>query len=117
MNAQAARWGFLTNHTRVLLAIARDPATRIRDLATACHITARTAQNIVYDLEQAGYLSRERDGRRTRYSVRLDRALRHPAEAHLIVSDLLQLFTRHNHGTQATPEPRVDNQAGVFAPA
>ncbi|MFF5506512.1 MarR family transcriptional regulator [Streptomyces roseolus] len=64
MDQQAGGWDFLTNHARVLLAIARDPATRIRDIAAACHITERTAQSVVGDLERAGYLSRERDGRR-----------------------------------------------------
>jgi DNA-binding MarR family transcriptional regulator len=97
VNEQAAGWDFLTNHARVLLAIARDPATRIRDIAAACHITERTAQSIVSDLEQAGYLSRERDGRRTRYTLRLDRRLRHPAEAHLPVTALLERFTGHDH--------------------
>ncbi|GAB2767612.1 transcriptional regulator [Streptomyces bullii] len=93
MNRQAGGWGFLTNHARVLLAIARDPATRIRDVAASCHITERTAQSIVCDLERAGYVSRGRIGRRTQYALRLDGKLRHPAEAHLPVSDLIALFT------------------------
>ncbi|MGV9351576.1 helix-turn-helix transcriptional regulator [Streptomyces spiralis] len=93
MDQHAAGWSFLTNHARVLLAIAHDPAARIRDLAAACHITERTAQSIVGDLEQAGYLNREREGRRTRYTLRPDGKLRHPAEAHLPVRALLELFT------------------------
>lgn len=93
VDQQAGGWGFLTNHARVLLAIARDPAARIRDIAAACHLTERTAQSIVGDLEQAGYLSREREGRRTRYTLRLDGRLRHPAEAHLPVRALLEVFT------------------------
>ncbi|MGW2939419.1 helix-turn-helix transcriptional regulator [Streptomyces sp. NPDC001156] len=95
MDRQAGSWGFLTNHARVLLAIARDPDLRLRDIAAACHITERTAQSIVTDLEQAGYLSRERDGRRTRYSLHLDSTLRYPAEAHLPVRELLELLTDH----------------------
>src|SRR5690349_18764842 len=93
MDQQAGGWGFLTSHARVLLAIARDPAARLRDLAAACHITERTAQKIVADLEQAGYLSREREGRRARYTLRLDGRLRHPAEAHLPVGALLGVLT------------------------
>ncbi|MER7491119.1 MarR family transcriptional regulator [Streptomyces pharetrae] len=77
----------------MLLAIARDPAARLCDLAAACHITERTVQGIVVDLEQGGYLSRERHGRRTRYSLHLYRTFRHPAEAHLPVSSLLELIT------------------------
>ncbi|MEU9373676.1 MarR family transcriptional regulator [Streptomyces sp. NPDC048255] len=93
MEQQAGGWAFLTNHAHVLLAIAHDPAARIRDIAAACHITERTAQTIVGDLEQAGYLSRERDGRRTHYTLRMDERLRHPAEAHLTVRALLEAFT------------------------
>ncbi|WP_241757269.1 helix-turn-helix domain-containing protein [Streptomyces sp. WAC00263] len=74
-----ARWTFFTNHARVLLTIARDPAVRLRDIAATCRITERTAQSIVGDLEQAGYLCRERMGRRNRYTLVTDRPLRHPA--------------------------------------
>ncbi|MFF4978496.1 helix-turn-helix transcriptional regulator [Streptomyces sp. NPDC001046] len=95
MDWKAGSWGFLTNHARVLLAIARAPDLRLRDIAAACYITERTAQSIVTDLEQAGYLSRERDGRRTRYSLHLDGTLRHPAEVHLPVRELLELLTDH----------------------
>jgi DNA-binding MarR family transcriptional regulator len=63
------RWTFLTNHARVLMVIARDPVARLRDIAAACQTTERTVQIIVSDLERAGYLSRERDGRRTRYTL------------------------------------------------
>ncbi|WP_322746926.1 hypothetical protein [Streptomyces tauricus] len=39
---QAAGWGFATSHARVLLAIARDPAARLRDIAAAWwHPTTR----------------------------------------------------------------------------
>lgn len=93
MDQQTRGWDFLTNHARVLLAIARDPTARIRDIAAACHITERAAQSIVGDLERAGYLSREREGRRTRYTLHLDWRLRHPAEAHLSVRALLEVFT------------------------
>ncbi|MEU2718213.1 MarR family winged helix-turn-helix transcriptional regulator [Streptomyces sp. NPDC007205] len=49
----------------MLPAIAREPSARLRDIAATCRITERTAPRIVSDLEEAGYLSRERDGRRT----------------------------------------------------
>ncbi|WP_405512303.1 hypothetical protein [Streptomyces canus] len=57
MSEQAGQWHFLTNHARVLVAIARDPATRLRDIAAVCRITERTALSIVTDLEQAGYMA------------------------------------------------------------
>lgn len=93
MDQQARGWGFLTNHARVLLTIAQDPASRLRDIAATCHITERTALSIVTDLEQAGYLARRRDGRCTRYSLHLNGTLRHPAEAHLPIRELLELLT------------------------
>ncbi|MET7989189.1 MULTISPECIES: helix-turn-helix domain-containing protein [unclassified Streptomyces] len=92
MNERAGGWDFLTHHARVLFVIARENAPRLRDIAAACDITERTAQNIVTDLEQAGYLRRERDGRRTRYTLCLNGALRHPADAHVPIAELVDLF-------------------------
>ncbi|MEU9917780.1 helix-turn-helix domain-containing protein [Streptomyces sp. NPDC051001] len=96
MSEQARQWHFLTHHARVLFAIARDPAVRLRDIAALCHFTEHTAQSIVTDLEQAGYMRREREGRRTRYTLCVEGAPRHPAEAHVPVRDLLEVFTTHD---------------------
>jgi DNA-binding transcriptional ArsR family regulator len=62
-------WSFLTNHGRALLQIARDPNVRLRDIAAALDITERSAYAIVSDLTDAGYVLKERDGRRNRYVV------------------------------------------------
>ncbi|WP_433466988.1 MarR family transcriptional regulator [Spirillospora sp. CA-128828] len=72
------RWTFLTNHARVLLAIARDPDARLRSIAAACLITERAVQVIIADLEQAGYLHRQLSGRRNQYTLSLDLPLRGP---------------------------------------
>jgi MarR family len=64
-----ADWGFLTNHARALLCIAHDPGVRLRDLADTLNITERSAFAIVSDLTDAGYVLKERDGRRNRYVV------------------------------------------------
>lgn len=96
MNEQTAKWSFLTNHNRVLIVIARAPATRLRYIAAACHVTGRTAQNIVTILNRPYYLRREHAGRRTRYILCLDGTLRHPADAHVPVRALLELFTHHD---------------------
>ncbi|MFH8410914.1 MarR family transcriptional regulator [Streptomyces sp. NPDC018019] len=90
---------FLTSHARVLLALVRDPTARLRTLADTCHITERAVQTVVADLEQAGYLRRERTGRRTRYRLTLDGTFRHPAEAHLPVRALLALATGRRTST------------------
>jgi hypothetical protein len=64
-----ASWGFLTTHARVLLCVAHDPDARLRDIAATLGVTERRAHGIVTDLTQAGYLIRQKDGRRNRYQV------------------------------------------------
>lgn len=85
-------WTFLTNHAHVLLAIARDREIRIRDLATVVGITERAAHRIVVELEEGGYLSRERAGRRNHYQVHADVPLRHPVERHRTAASLIALL-------------------------
>jgi hypothetical protein len=63
------QWSFLTNHAQVLLCVAHDPDIRLRDIGDAVGITERAAHRIVGELAVAGYLMRERNGRRNRYSV------------------------------------------------
>ncbi|MFB7664029.1 helix-turn-helix transcriptional regulator [Kitasatospora sp. NPDC056138] len=90
-------WTFLTNHARVLSVIARDPTVRLRDVAQVCELTERAVQAIVADLEADGYLERIREGRRNRYRIASDTRLRHPAEAGLPVSALLEILTDAPH--------------------
>ena len=63
-----ATWSFLTNHARVLLGIAHDPGMRLREIAERVGITERAVHRIVVVLADAGYISRTRQGRRTRYT-------------------------------------------------
>jgi hypothetical protein len=85
-----AEWTFLTNHAHVLVALARDPEARLRDVAELVGITERAAQGIVRDLVEAGYLRRERVGRRNRYEVDEGLPFRHPLERSHHVSVLLR---------------------------
>lgn len=89
----AHSWTLLTSHGRVLLLIAQQPDIRLRDVAERALITERAASGIVRDLEQAGYLTRHREGRRNTYVVHTDRAFRHPAEAAHTVGELIGVFT------------------------
>ncbi len=73
-----AEWSFLTNHARVLVCIAHDPGLRLRDIAEALGITERTAFGIVTDLTEAGYVVKEKDGRRNRYQIQPHLPLRQP---------------------------------------
>lgn len=82
-------WTFLTNHTHVLLCIAKDPTIRLRDVATLVGITERAAQSIVADLVAEGYLTRSRVGRRNVYDVHQHAPLRHTDNGSLTVGGLL----------------------------
>jgi predicted transcriptional regulator len=82
-------WTFLTNHSHVLICLARDPQLRLRDLAEQVGITERAVQGIVKDLEAAGCLTRHREGRRNRYDIVTDRPMRHRVERQHVVGDLL----------------------------
>jgi DNA-binding transcriptional ArsR family regulator len=64
-----AEWSFLTNHARALVCIAHDPGVRLRDIAAALGITERSAFGIVTDLTEAGYVVKDKDGRRNRYRI------------------------------------------------
>ena len=87
-------WTFLTNHAHVLLCIAENPDIRLRDVSDQVGITERAVQRIVVELEEAGYLAHERVGRRNRYEVNPDLALRHPLENHLAIGALLRVLAR-----------------------
>jgi len=85
-------WTFLSNHSHVLVSLARDPAKRLRDVADEVGITERAVQKIVAELEAGGVLARHREGRRNRYVLNLKAPLRHPLEAHHTVGELLLLL-------------------------
>lgn len=98
-----AAWTFLTNHAHVLLAIARDPHRTLRDVAHDVGITERATQKIVADLEAAGYLARERHGRRNRYTITGSRPFRHPLTADHQVDELLGVLVEARADAGAAP--------------
>jgi len=99
-------WGFLTNHALVLLCIARDPGVRLRDIAASVGITERSAFSIVSDLAAAGYIVKEKGGRRNRYRVEAHLPLPELTEGRLAIGDLLALLGGHNAGRPGNgPEP------------
>jgi DNA-binding IclR family transcriptional regulator len=97
-------WTLLTGHGHVLVEIARNPEARIRDIGAAAGVTERTAQAIVSDLEAAGYISRTRIGRRTRYAVNRHSLFRHSAQEGLRVGPFLDLLASDRDDT-TEPEP------------
>ena len=85
-------WTFLTSHARVLLCIAHDPGMRLRDIGERAGITERAAHRIVGDLAEAGYISRERQGRRNRYTIHASLTLPDPVARRQRVGDLLAVL-------------------------
>ena len=82
-------WTFLSNHAQVLLCIAHDPGIRLRDIGKRVGITERTTHNIVNELADAGYLSRERRGRRNHYTIHPHLLLPDPLAREQKLGDLL----------------------------
>ena len=87
-----ASWGFLITHARVLLCIAHDPGARLRDIAASLDITERTAHGIVTDLTEAGYVVKQKDGRRNRYQIQAHLPLPEPGTREPAVGEVVALF-------------------------
>ncbi len=86
-------WTFLSNHGHVLVHLNRDPDSRIRDIADAVGITERSVQAILADLEESGYITISRVGRRNRYKINSNLKFRHPTEENKPIGLLLKIFS------------------------
>ncbi len=86
------KWTFLSNHTHVLICLHRDPDLTLREVANLVGITERSVQRILGELEEAGYVRRERKGLRNHYRFRLSAPLRHPIESHRRIGDLVDMI-------------------------
>jgi hypothetical protein len=95
-----AGWAFLTYHARVLLCVAHDPGVRLRDIAASLNITERSAFGILTDLVEAGYVVKEKNGRRNRYHIQAHLPLPEPNSREPTLGEILALLT----GTD-TPAP------------
>jgi len=84
-----SEWSFLTNHARALVCIADDPGVRLREIAATLGITERRAFGIVTDLTDAGYVVKERDGRRNRYRIQSHLPLRAAVGRELTIGEVL----------------------------
>jgi MarR family len=98
----APAWTFLTNHALVLVCIAQDPGVRLRDIGARVGITERAAHRIVAELAAAGYITRQRNGRRNQYTINTQLPLPDPIAHEQKVAGLLEILAA-THG----PEPRV----------
>lgn len=89
---ETPKWSFLTNHAQVLLCIADDPEIRLREIGEAIGITERATHRIVVELVNAGYLARERNGRRNRYTIQTHLPLHDPLPREQKLGDLLAVL-------------------------
>jgi DNA-binding MarR family transcriptional regulator len=101
-------WTLLTSHGHVLVEIARNPEALVRELAEAAGITERATASIVSDLVDAGYVTRERVGRRNRYGLHLDHGFRHVSQRDLRVGPFLDLLTERQLSQAAQVYPAQD---------
>ena len=88
----APGWTFLTNHAQVLVCIADDPGVRLRDIGERVGITERAAHRIVTELAAAGYITRQRNGRRNRYTINTHLPLPDPVVREQNVGELLEIL-------------------------
>src|SRR5437762_6847950 len=103
-------WSFLTNHARALLFIAHDPDARLRDLAVAVDVTERTAYGIVADLTEAGYVVKEKEGRRNRYHIQAHLPLPDALIGQRTIGEVLALLT--DAGTHTSESARPARRTG-----
>ena len=96
-------WTFLTTHARVLLLVAHDPGVRLRDIADSLDITERSAFSVVSDLVEAGYVIKEKDGRRNRYHIQVHLPLPEPSSQERTVGEVLALLAGTGPGASGAP--------------
>jgi Winged helix DNA-binding domain len=103
-------WSFLTNHARVLLCIAHDPGARLRDISSSLDITERTAHGIITDLTKAGYVVKQKDGRRNRYRIETDLPLREPLGREPAIGEVLAVLLGTKDGLAGLTGPGAAGQ-------
>ena len=92
--SQSAAWTFLSNHTHILICLGKDPHLRVRDISSLVGITERAVLRILSELEDAGAVSKIREGRRNHYALNLELPLRHPLEAHRTIGELMEIILK-----------------------
>jgi DNA-binding IclR family transcriptional regulator len=100
-------WSFLTKHARALLCIAHDPGVRLRDLAAMVGVTERRAHAIVTDLVDAGYVVREKAGRRNRYHIQEHLPLLDPMAEERTIGEMLELLVGVNSHRDTPKQDRT----------
>jgi hypothetical protein len=104
-----AAWSFLTNHARVLVCIAHDPGARLRDIAATLGIAERSVFAIVTDLTEAGYVVKDKDGRRNRYQIQNHLPLRKAIGGEPTIGEVLELLLDGRATSLQPPDADADS--------
>ena len=86
-------WGFLTNHALVLIHVANNPRSTLREIASAVGITERATLSILRAMEEDDIMTRQKEGRRNRYWVDFSALLEHQLRGPYSVSELVEELT------------------------
>jgi len=105
------KWSFLTNHARALVCIAHDPGVRLRDIAAALDITERSAYAIVSELAEAGYVVKEKDGRRNRYEIQGHLPLHGAVGRERTIGEILDVLVEASAADSDPPAQKSDTTA------
>ncbi len=110
-------WNFLTNHAKVLVCIANDPGMRLRDIGDRVGITERAAHRIVTELGVAGYITRQRTGRRNQYMINADLPVHDPVARAQSIGRLIEVLAAPEPPEQqdGDPQPRRESPPGGSA--
>ena len=85
-------WNFITNHGAVLVIVSQRSKITAREISQAIGITERAVLRILSDLEEAGYITKTKEGRANIYSVHADLPLARPIFKDVAVGDLLDVI-------------------------
>jgi len=88
-----SQWTFVTNHAVVLSFIARHPMITAHELALEVGISERAIRRIIAELQDGGYLTKKKIGRRIRYQVKHHAPLRHKTQEGKAVDVLLKVLS------------------------
>lgn len=91
MSTAEPDWTFFSHYAHVLICLAENPGCRLRDVAEKVGVTERTAMRLIDRLDNAGVVTRIRQGRRNYYKIDTSEPLLHPIEARCSVEKLLKV--------------------------
>lgn len=101
LEPRVGTWGFFTNHALLLLSIAIDHTATVREIAGDVRVTERAVVAILNQLEDAGIIIRNKQGRRNSYAIDFD---------------ALRAFPRWSYGEWQIPDELIQVAvAGVRA--